>query len=366
MSKEKKYYSTENIDKTGAQYRILLGMRANGKSFAVKKKVIEAAYRGEQFVYMRRYERDTKTTYVQAYFADVIKDDKGTEWVKKWTHNRWQGIYVFRGIIYFCTYDDETLKPIAGDEIGRVVDLQGIEHYKSQSFPQVTNVIFEEFITNRLYLRDEPSILQQMISTIARDRDITVWMIGNTISRVCPYYTEWGLQGIPKQDQGTIDVYTFKQTNPVDGTERETKIAVENCEAIATKTTMFFGKSAEQITGGVWETKEMPHLPGPKENYYMLYELLMEDLGFSFVVQLMVNSDGGMFVYVYPFTGKRHIKRKITTKFSDDPLTTTKFNDKINAEVLMKQLLGSGKVCFSDNLTGMDFEHVLANRKGTL
>ena len=83
-------------------------------------------------------------------------------------------------------------------------------------------------------------------------------------------------------------------------------------------------------------------------------------------MQLLVNAEGGMLVYVYPFTGKRNIKRKISNIFSDDPLTTSCFNDKINAERLMRDLISKRKICYSDNLTGGDFEQVISNRKGVL
>ena len=354
---KKIYYRTTNIDKTNAQYRILLGQRSNGKSYAVKEKCLMKAYRDEGlFIYMRRYQFDCKTSDIAAYFADMP--------IRSITNGEYEGISVYRGEIFFCNYD-ENRKEIRGKLAGRAVYLSGLEHFKSQAFPDITDVIYEEFVTNRMYLPEEPRMLMQFISTIARDRDITVWMIGNTISRVCPYFEEWQLRNIPKQKQGTIDIYEFARTDS-NGNEYITKIAVENCENSGSSSKMFFGKSAESITSGTWETKDMPHLPRPKNDYVMLYELLLSDLGFSFVMQLLVNAEGGMLVYVYPFTGKRNIKRKISNIFSDDPLTTSCFNDKINAERLMRDLISKRKICYSDNLTGGDFEQVISNRKGVL
>ena len=99
----------------------------------------------------------------------------------------------------------------------------------------------------------------------------------------------------------------------------------------------------------------------------MVYELLFEDNGFRFVMQLMVNpKNGGQFIYVYPYTYPRTIKRKITNRFSTDPFETNSFNPKIPAEVKMKELMDLGKICYMDNLTGSDFENVLMNRKGAL
>ena len=218
-----------------------------------------------------------------------------------------------------------------------------------------------------MYLDDEPNQLQHLISTIARRREISVWLIGNTISRVCPYFNEWGLQGIPKQAQGTIEEYIYHTDQYHDnGEEVIVKIAVENCANSGSNSKMFFGAVSKQITSGTWEVRDFPHLPRPYEDYTMLYELLFEDMGFSFILQLLVNKEGGLITYVYPFTKKRRLKRVITSTFSDNPLTSTRFFDNIKAEKQIRNCLLNGKVCFSDNLTGSDFNQILENRNGVL
>ena len=45
---KKQYYDISNLLKTKAQYMILLGQRANGKSYQAKKTVLEAAYSSDQ------------------------------------------------------------------------------------------------------------------------------------------------------------------------------------------------------------------------------------------------------------------------------------------------------------------------------
>ena len=55
MSK-KQYYSIDNIMKTNAQYMMLLGQRANGKSYQAKETVLTNAFKtGRKFVYLRRW-----------------------------------------------------------------------------------------------------------------------------------------------------------------------------------------------------------------------------------------------------------------------------------------------------------------------
>ena len=353
----KEYYSLENIKKTNAQYRILLGEKGNGKSYAVKSEVISDAYLHHRyFVYMRRYDRDIKNVDVMAYFSDAP--------VKKITHGYYDTITVDRGIIYLANYEEDedggTPKLVKGPKIGRSVCLNGYEHYASQAFPDTYNIIYEEFITKSIYLDKEPATLQKMVSTILRDRQGAVYLIGNTINRVCPYFTDWELKNTIKQEIGTIDIYKMHREGP-DGEDIVTDIAVERCSSSKSTSKMFFGKTAEFLVKGEWEVYDRPKMPDGK--FTMLYELILESQGFAFILQLMVGEDGGQFVYVYPFTYKRIIPRIITDRFSTSPFVTTTFNPKINAEVIMQKCIKDKKVCFSDNLTGSDFEQVLANRR---
>ena len=49
---KKKYYDITNLLNTKAQYMILLGQRANGKSYQCKKTVLEAAYEHDRSLYI--------------------------------------------------------------------------------------------------------------------------------------------------------------------------------------------------------------------------------------------------------------------------------------------------------------------------
>ena len=62
---KKKYYSVERIKKIDAQYKILLGGRNIGKSYAVKNDVVKECYlNGNEFIYLRRWDEDIKQKYV--------------------------------------------------------------------------------------------------------------------------------------------------------------------------------------------------------------------------------------------------------------------------------------------------------------
>ena len=350
---KKKYYNLSKLLECGCNWNILYGMRANGKSYAVKEHALKQAFnKGVKFVYLRRWSEDIKTKDVDTYFDDID--------VKKITGGKYNGVMAYQGFFYFSYIDEEAEKEARGPQIGRYCSLNQGERYKSQVFNDYDIIIFEEFLTNKIYLgssdNPEPKQLMQFVSTVSRDRDIKVFMIGNTISRVCPYFSEWGLSGVMQQKPGTIDIYHLRGENGV------VDIAVENCEVVETKSKMFFGNSSKQITSGEWEVNDCPKLLKPYAYYDMLYEIDIQYGDFKYIMQLMCDGEtGGTFVYIYPNTSGRKINRVITNVFHVDPYITNGLNPRIRAEQMIARCFREGSVCYSDNLTGTDFKQILAN-----
>ena len=344
MSK-KQYYDISNLLKTKAQYMILLGQRANGKSYQAKKTVLEAAYASDRwFVYLRRYKADIKAKAVEAYFEDMD--------INKITHGEYEGIIAWNGSIYFSLTNDKG-EVVKGKEIGRYCALNEAERYKSWAFVDYDYIIYEEFITDGVYLTNEPTLLQQFVSTVARHRSLTVILVGNTLSRVCPYFAEWCLEGVLKQKLGTIEIYHHHFNDEV------IDIAVEYCANANYDNKMFFGQSAKQIVSGEWDTRDVAKLPRKQSEYELLYELLVEYQKFRFVISLLVEpQDGGLICFVYPHTRDRKIQRKITEVFSDNPFVSARLDLSRRPEALINDCFRTGKVCYSDNLTGADFKHV--------
>ena len=355
MVGKKKYYDLKNLLECNCYWMILYGMRSNGKSYAVKKHVVEQCYKtGDEFIYLRRWSEDIKVKEVASYFDDCpVKDITGGEW---------EGITAFQGFFYWYNTGENEKIIRSPKPIGRYCSLNQSERYKSQVFNKTQYIIFEEFLTNKIYLGSsatpEPRLLMQFVSTVARDRNIKVFMIGNTISRVCPYFAEWGLKGVMQQKPGSIDIYHLRGENGV------VDIAVENCEVVETKSKMFFGLASKQITSGEWEVNDVPKLLKPYEFYDCLYEISVKYDDFYYVLQLLFDGDtGGSFIYIYPNTKQRKIDRIITNVFDVDPMVSNGLKPEIRAEVLIARLFREGKVCFSDNLTGTDFQQIVDQYK---
>lgn len=345
MAKTIKYYDITNVLKTNAQYIMLLGQRANGKSYQAKKTVLENAYKnGRKFVYLRRWKEDIKTKAIDAYFGDMP--------IKKITNGEYTGIKAWNGSIFFTSINEKG-EIVKGMEIGKYCALNEYERYKSWAFVDYDYILYEEFITDSTYLNDEPRLLQQFVSTVARNNRMTVLLIGNTLSRVCPYFAEWCLDGVLKQKQGTIEIYHYHMGDTT------VDIAVEYCANANADNKMFFGQSAKQIVTGEWDTTEVPKLPRKQDMYDKIYEVLVEYQKFRFVIELLVEPmEGGLLCFIYPFTGTRKIDRKLTTEFSDNPFISARLDTKRKPEFLISECFRTGKVCYSDNLTGSDFKHV--------
>ena len=347
--KKKNFYDISSILKEHAEYNILLGQRSNGKSYQCKKLVLDEAWKkGLNFVYLRRMSKDVKPSMVEQYFGDIVANGYITEL----TDGEWDGIACRNSYICFSKLDEDN-KLVRSKPIGQYWDLRTAEHAKSMSFVNMGTILYEEFLTDGIYLDNEPARLMQFVSTVARLNKIRVLLVGNTLTRICPYFDAWALDGVMKQKIGTIETYEFKTD---DGC---VKLAVERCATSNFKNHMFFGKAAEQIVKGEWDTHAVPVIPAPPNSYERVYPVLLEFNKFKFVMELLIDGiTGGRFVYVYPYHGKRKIDRIITQEFSDKPFTTNQFLPRIPAESLMIECFRLDKVCYSDNLTGTDFENV--------
>ena len=344
------YYDISEMLKTKAEYMMLLGQRSNGKSYQVKKTVLEDFYFNEtKFIYLRRWKADIKQKEVSTYFDDIP--------IAKYTNREYNSVRAMNGFIYLCKIEDGLI--VEKREMGRYCALNEYERYKSQVFMNYKNIVYEEFITDSIYLNDEPKLLQQFVSTVARLDKIRVFLIGNTLTRVCPYFHEWCLENVLKQKQGTIEIYKYHMEDNV-----EVKIAVEYCANTNNKNTMFFGQAAKQIVTGEWDVKEVPKLPRQLYEYEKIYEVMVVYQAFKFVLELLIEpKEGGVIIFVYPYTSNRKIQRIITDEFSDKPYISSKLDIDKKPELLMLKALRMDKVCYSDNLTGSDFSKVIEKLK---
>lgn len=294
-----KYYTTNKIDKKKSVYNVIFGERSNGKTYALLLKSIKAYFKtGAQFAYVRRWKEDITGRRAQRLFSGVNDNQE----ISKLSHGEFTGVHYWAGKFYLCTYDDNG-KVIYRDSdvIGFTFSLSDGEHDKSTSFPNIQTVIFDEFLTNRLYLGDEFVLFMNTVSTIVRRReDVKIYMLGNTVNKYCPYFSEMGLDKIPQMEQGTIDVYRYGEST--------LKVAVEYCASIdnkkdkpSNKYFAFNNPKLEMITGGSWELNIYPHLP---------YKYKPKDIMLTFFIEFsdniyqceVINIQETVFIFIHDKT----------------------------------------------------------------
>lgn len=351
-----KYYTLDRIKKVDAQFKILLGGRNIGKSYATKHDVLKECYQsGKEFIYLRRWDRDIKTQNVLNYFADV--DVSGI------TDGKYTNIDVFHGVIYFHNVDEDGKKT---DKLtlGYAHALNLNERYKSQIFPRVIYIIYEEFITDEGYLPDECNKLQNYVSTIFRERSGVVYMVGNTISKLCPYFNEWRLEKVTKMK--THEIALFENSTEVLTPDGNivilVKIAVEMCGAQSVLSKMAFGDSANMIVKNTWQSKTVAKIDDKvRDESEEIYTLFVYCDNLCFRLSLMIYNNMA-FWYVTPQT--KAIKneeetRIISDKPSINPLHTNNFTALSDKEKVAFGLIKQNKIFYCSNSCGTDFQQVL-------
>lgn len=288
---KKIHYNLDNIDKLGARFNLIYGERSNGKSYQLKhKKGVEKYLKtGRRFILMRRWKEEITTEKIEQYFQDVD--------VAKLTNGKYNCITLYRKCLYLSIYDNETGKTKRFDKIGYVVALSTEQNYAGASYLDVDDIIFEEFMSRSVYMANESNKLMNFYATVDRKRLTTrLWLVGNTISRVCPYINDWGLHSvISSQKQGTIKEIV------INGNEEKIKIAVEYCKSTG-QSSGTIGTNAEMINTGAWETAPQPHLPKSIKEYEKLYTFGFQYQNFKFLCNLLQDKETKETVwFVFPF-----------------------------------------------------------------
>lgn len=208
------YYSPAPLLSQKCIFNYVIGNRGAGKSFAGKQLGINRfKKKGKQFIYLRRYQ--TELDEITDYFADIrfmYPEDK--------LEQKGDKLY------------------INGELAGYMIALSRSMALKSNPYPLVTTIIYDEFIIDKgrlPYLKNEPQLLEEFYDTVDRSRDETVVIaIGNAISIVNPHFIYFEL---------------YPDLNKRFTKDRVKSVCIEfyfNEEFIAKKKNTRFGKSISQ------------------------------------------------------------------------------------------------------------------------
>lgn len=303
-SSQLEYYSYDRILAKNCKYSIIFGERSNGKTFGglkmILKKYIESGYI-EQSAYIRRFEEDYKGKRGQSLFEAIVSSGVLAELTTEWTGIKY---YSSRWYLTKTSIDGHVIMQDRPFMYGFA--LNTMEHDKSSSYPNITTVIFDEFITRQYYLTDEFVIFMNVLSTIIRQRDnVRIFMLGNTVNKYCPYFKEMGLKHISEMKQGDIDIYSYSNSKLSVAVEYST-MGNKKSEKASNPYFAFDNPKLQMITGGSWELDIYPHLPHkytPKDILFTYFISFEEALLQCEIVQL--TTDSGIpicFTYIHEKT----------------------------------------------------------------
>lgn len=342
-----KYYSLNKILKNKSQYNVIFGERSNGKTYACLKYALDKFFKnGDEFVYLRRWTDDVKAKRMQTLFTPF----------KDYLEKKGGKVIFKSGTFYYVDLETEEETVMA-----YALSISEVEHMKSSSYENVTTVIFDEFLTRRVYLVNEFVSFMNVLSTIIRKREnVIIFMLGNTVNRYCPYFSEMGLKNIEHMKQGTIDLYKYSSGMTV---------SVEYCSNLnkgkrGASYFAFDNPDLKMITEGKWELGIYPHVS---------WNLYSENIVYSFVISFnnklfqgdIYNDDNGIYIYIH----------EKTTDIKDGTIVfslESKPNKLYNVSVftggnkvlnLIKNLFLNNKVFYQNNTVGDTINNYLKGVK---
>lgn len=381
MSNKVVHYSIDNIDKEGAQFNLIWGERSNGKSYQVKHKkgvipfledteryiatyldksiiIKQAQEKGKRFILMRRFKEEITSSWIESYFSDVD--------IEKLTDGEYNMISMYRKELFLTFYDVETHKSRRGLKIGYSVALSTEQNFAGGSYLDVSDIIFEEFMSRTTYLHDESNKLLNFYSTVDRKRGIVkVWLVGNTITRVCPYIQEWGLNKIIfNQKQGEIKSLWIP-TGDIDdkGNKIEVKLAIEHCKSTGSSSYVF-GSHANMLNKGEWQSDPQPKLPKSYKEYKMLFRFGFCYKTFKWLCEYLLDRKTKDVVwFIYPYNGE--FKKNLIV-FSDIIKTSPYWQKDIyNPLIRNKNIIDlfktfrENRIFYSSDLCGTEFKQAI-------
>lgn len=223
-----KYYELDDILKKKALYNFIIGERSNGKTTAVLRHIVRDYYEtGRRGAIVRQMDEDIKGHKGASLFAGMI--DGGM--IDELTDGEYQGVKFYKRAYHLGKQDEAGNWSYEKEPFAFIFAISQSVHYKSNSYPNVGTVMFDEFMRqDHMYLVDEPFLFINLLSTIVRERDdATVFLIANTVSWNSPYFKAFGLKNISQMKQGEIGV--VKREKEMAYGTIEASIAVEYCES---------------------------------------------------------------------------------------------------------------------------------------
>jgi hypothetical protein len=175
------YYNYDKLFSFPFLLAFVIGERGCGKTFGSKVAVLKKFLKtGEQFIYLRRYKTELDTA-LATFWNDLTDNGYFKDLELKVKKNKMLTQFLCNGKV--CGY---------------AVPLSTANILKSTAFPKVKTIIFDEFLLDSTggtyrYLKNEVTMMLDVIETVGRLRDIQVLFLGNALSITNPYFAYFDL-----------------------------------------------------------------------------------------------------------------------------------------------------------------------------
>lgn len=351
------FYDVRNLIKSypKAQYYVVFGERSNGKTYSALSHALDRyAKSGEQFAYVRRYGEDIRRKNLSNLFSGHVENGViAKQFIDFNSVNYTSGRF-------YLEKETENGKERASEPFGYAFDLNSMEHTKSISFPRVTTIIFDEFMSRNGYLPNEWILFTNLLSTILRHRsNVKIIMLGNTVNKYCPYFQEMGLTHIKEQEAGKIDVYHYSDTElevVCEYTGSSKKRGGKDSDVYFA----FDNPELKMITSGDWEISIYPHLQTkilPKEHVADFFVDFNGDLLHGEII----SKNTGPFIFLHRKTTPIQNDDKDIV-YSTEPsekwnhrMCLTKHRDKLS--LFIQRCLRENRIFYSTNEIGEVFRN---------
>lgn len=376
---KKRYFEVKPIRKKypNARYYYILGGRGCGKTYPVLKECLDDYFAGKGvFAYVRRLKESLSGKNMTNLFAPL------NDYLALLTGDEWNKIAYWRGMFYLEHWEpdkDGIMQRTAkqAEPIGIALAMSTWETDKGADFAAdkggIAHIIIDEVISKAgRYLPDEWSIMQNVVSSLVRDRweqDTKIWMLANPLSKWAnPYFRNMGITrdlmrapGITeitypdetgkKTAMSAIFVYIAAKTdshgNVIEIDENRTNIY---------NTFFAFGNSkgkSKSITHGYWEMDDSARLPSgiykesdKNRTIYCVFE--DEKLAIDLMKYPYTNK---YYLFIYPTTELRKNTYYITLSTTLDKYAIIGCDANHPILKLIMSIYNTGQVYYSDDAT---------------
>lgn len=156
---------------------MVLSNRGGGKTFdCTRWGIDDFKKRGQQTIWVRRYQTEIDEMLNNGKFFDAVRD--------------------------YYPGDELTIEGNLGKVNGEVafyfIALSTSRQLKSNNYPMVNKIIFDEFIIDKgriTYLKNEVEVFLDLYETVARLRDnVRAVLLANSVTIVNPYFLFWNIK----------------------------------------------------------------------------------------------------------------------------------------------------------------------------